>query len=88
MATVLFGEFGCKNHERSVFNPQEKALLMQSVSDATEKFLFDAISAFDKLSVAPDTAFISKTFSRTLKTLRSLFLPPNSPNNTVAMLFS
>ena len=36
MATVLFGEFGCKNHERSVFNPQEKALLMQSVSDATE----------------------------------------------------
>jgi len=36
MATVLFGEFGGKNHERSVFNLQEKALLMAAVSGATE----------------------------------------------------
>jgi len=36
MATVLFGEFGGKNHERSVFNLQEKALVLQAVSDASE----------------------------------------------------
>jgi len=35
MATVLFGEFGGKNHERSVFNLREKALLMKAVSGAT-----------------------------------------------------
>jgi len=47
MATVLFGEFGGKNHERSVFNVQEKALLMQSVSDATES-LSKALIASNK----------------------------------------
>jgi len=47
MATVLFGEFGGKNHERSVFNLREKALLMQSVSDATES-LSKALIASNK----------------------------------------
>jgi len=43
----LFGEFGGKNHERSVFNLREKALLMQSVSDATER-LSKALIASNK----------------------------------------
>jgi len=47
MATVLFGEFGGKNHERSVFNLREKALLMQAVSDATES-LSKALIASNK----------------------------------------
>jgi len=47
MATVLFGEFGGKNHERSVFNPQEKALLMAAVSGATES-LSKALIASNK----------------------------------------
>jgi len=47
MATVLFGEFGGKNHERSVFNLQEKAILMQTVSDATES-LSQALIASNK----------------------------------------
>jgi len=47
MATVLFGEFGGKNHERSVFNLQEKALLMAAVSGATES-LSKALIASNK----------------------------------------
>ena len=47
MATVLFGEFGGKNHERSVFNLKEKALLMAAVSDATES-LSKALIASNK----------------------------------------
>jgi len=47
MATVLFGEFGGKNHERSVFNVREKVLLMQAVSDATES-LSKALIASNK----------------------------------------
>jgi len=47
MATVLFGEFGGKNHERSVFNLQEKALLMNAVSGATES-LSKALIASNK----------------------------------------
>ena len=47
MATVLFGEFGGKNHERSVFNHLEKALIIQAVSDATES-LSKALIASNK----------------------------------------
>jgi len=47
MATVLFGEFGGKNHERSVFNLREKALLMNAVSGATES-LSKALIASNK----------------------------------------
>jgi len=47
MATVLFGEFGGKNHERSIFNLREKALLMAAVSDATES-LSKALIASNK----------------------------------------
>jgi len=45
MATVLFGEFGGKHHERSVFNLQEKALLMVAVSGATESLSKALISS-------------------------------------------
>jgi len=47
MATVLFGEFGGKNHERSVFNLREKALLIQAVSGATDS-LSKALIASNK----------------------------------------
>jgi len=47
MATVLFGEFGGKNNERSVFNVREKVLLMKAVSGATES-LSKALIASNK----------------------------------------